>query len=236
MFCTQAHFVLEDKEIAVKIRSNSHYRNSGFNRSSRNACQSVTHKSLLGSSGRCVSEFGAFVPMRYGRMPFDSQYPWRVLLFYPFAEKERMIIMKKVLNSTVSLILSAFLIFCLAACSDNGTVGKDGLWANAVYSENAELGKGEKTLTVEVEVEDKTVIFTVHTDKETVGEALQENGLIDGEEGEYGLYVKTVNGIVADYDVDQSYWAFLINGEYASTGVDGASITEGETYRLVYTK
>ncbi len=144
--------------------------------------------------------------------------------------------MKKVLNSTVSVILSAFLIFCLAACSGNETVSKDGLWANAIHFENTELGNGEKTLTVEVEAEDKIVVFTVHTDKETVGEALQEHGLIDGEEGEYGLYVKTVNGIVADYDVNQSYWAFLINGEYASTGVDGAAITEGKTYRLVYTK
>ena len=72
--------------------------------------------------------------------------------------------------------------------------------------------------------------FEIHTDKETVGEALLEVGLIEGEESEYGLYVKTVNGITADYDKDGVYWAFYVNGEYAQSGVDSTTITEGETY------
>lgn len=72
--------------------------------------------------------------------------------------------------------------------------------------------------------------FEIHTDKETVGEALLEVGMIDGDEGEYGLYVKTVNGITADYDADGVYWAFYINGEYAQTGVDTTPVTEGEEY------
>ena len=48
--------------------------------------------------------------------------------------------------------------------------------------------------------------------------------------------VKTVNGITADYNVDRSYWAFYINGEYAMTGVDGTEIKAGDAYRLVYTR
>lgn len=72
--------------------------------------------------------------------------------------------------------------------------------------------------------------FEIHTDKETVGEALEELGLIAGDEGEYGLYVKTVNGITADYDADGVYWAFYVNGEYAATGVDSTPIAEGESY------
>ena len=54
--------------------------------------------------------------------------------------------------------------------------------------------------------------------------------LIDGEVGEFGLYVKTVNGITADYDKDGKYWAFYINGEYAQPGVDSIEITEGDSY------
>ena len=54
--------------------------------------------------------------------------------------------------------------------------------------------------------------------------------LIAGDESEYGLYVKMVNGITADYDADGVYWAFYINGEYAATGVDSTPITEGESY------
>ncbi len=57
-----------------------------------------------------------------------------------------------------------------------------------------------------------------------------ELNLIAGDDSEYGLYVKTVNGITADYDVDQTYWAFYIDGEYAMTGVDTTDITPGVAY------
>lgn len=70
----------------------------------------------------------------------------------------------------------------------------------------------------------------IHTDKETVGEALLEQKLIEGEEGDYGLYVTTVNGISLDYNTDGIYWAFYINGEYAQTGVDATNIMDGSTY------
>ena len=115
-------------------------------------------------------------------------------------------------------------------------VAPEGVWANATYRKDMEFGNGAKTVVVEVKAADQTVAFTVKTDKDTVGAALLEHDLIAGEDSAYGLYVKTVNGILADYDVDQSYWAFYINGEYAMTGVDTTEITEGVTYQLVYTK
>jgi hypothetical protein len=48
--------MLGDKEITVRIRSNSHYRIfiRIANESSRNACRSVIRKSLLGSLGEIV--------------------------------------------------------------------------------------------------------------------------------------------------------------------------------------
>ena len=81
-----------------------------------------------------------------------------------------------------------------------------------------------------VDKEGNETPFEIHTDKETVGDALAELGLIDGEEGDYGLYVKTVNGITADYDKDGVYWAFYVNDEYAPSGVDSTVITEGNHY------
>ena len=72
--------------------------------------------------------------------------------------------------------------------------------------------------------------FEIHTDKQTVGQALLDCQLIEGEEGQYGLYVKTVNGITADYDVDATYWAFYVNGEYAMTGVDITDINVADHY------
>ena len=57
--------------------------------------------------------------------------------------------------------------------------------------------------------------------------------LIDGENGAYGLYIKLVNGIEADYDKDGTYWAFYKNGEMMMVGVDGAVIADGEHYELI---
>ena len=141
--------------------------------------------------------------------------------------------MKQTIKITVSALLSLIMLLSLFACN---TVDAEGLWADATYRRDMEFGKGAKTAVVEVVVADEMITFTIHTDKETVGAALLEHDLIAGDESEYGLYVKKVNGITADFDVDQSYWAFYINGEMAMTGVDGAQITDGETYRLTYTK
>ena len=78
--------------------------------------------------------------------------------------------------------------------------------------------------------------FIVCTDKTIVGEALLEAGLIEGEEGQFGLYVKKVNGIVADYDIDKTYWAFYVDGEYGMTGVDQTEIEEGKVYEFRVSK
>ena len=142
--------------------------------------------------------------------------------------------MKKTVQSILSLILSIVVVLCLASCGN--TVDKAGLWENATYLKDKEFGKGAITVEVEVKVEDQSVTFTINTDKTTLGDALLEHGLIAGEESQYGLYVKVVNGITADYDVDQSYWAFYKNGEYMMTGVDSTTIANGEHYELVYTK
>ena len=142
--------------------------------------------------------------------------------------------MKKTLKAALSLTLTLLFIFSLVACNKEEAV--TGLWKDATYTEDTVLGEGAKTVTVEVKAEEKTVTFTIKTDKETVGAALIEHKLLDGEQDDYGLYVKKVNGITADYDVDQSYWAFYIDGEYAMTGVDGTPLDESATYQLVYTK
>lgn len=141
--------------------------------------------------------------------------------------------MKKTMKVTISVVLVICCLFGLTAC---GKPAQTGLWANATYTEDTQLGDGAKTVVVEVTAEEKTVTFTVKTDEKTVGAALLEQKLIAGDQSEYGLYIKTVNGIIADYDVDQTYWAFYVNGEYAMTGVDATEITEGVTYQLVRSK
>ena len=138
--------------------------------------------------------------------------------------------MKKIINSTISVILALVFVLALVSC------GSVGLWDNATYLSDTEIGSGAKTFTLEVKAGDRQVNFTVKTDKDTVGDALLEHGLIAGEDGAYGLYVKVVNGITADYDVDASYWAFYVDGSYAMSGIDMTEITAGAVYTLEYTK
>ena len=76
----------------------------------------------------------------------------------------------------------------------------------------------------------KTSLSTLRT--KTVGEALMAEGLIAGEDGPYGLYVKTVDGLTLDYDKDGLYWAFYINGEYAMTSADMTKVEAGATYKF----
>lgn len=140
--------------------------------------------------------------------------------------------MKKTFRILAALV-AALLLVSLVSCGKTDT---DALWQNASYTSDTELGSGAKTVKVEVKAGEKSVVFTVHTDKGNLGEALLDLGLIAGDAGEYGLYVKKVNGITADYDVDASYWGFYVNGEMAMNGVDGETIDDGASYALIYTK
>lgn len=137
-------------------------------------------------------------------------------------------------SHTLSVILCMVLIATVAlfitGCSDNsapsaatGTVAKDG----------SILGEGNTQFYLIVADKDgNEVKLDIRTDKTTVGEALLALNLIAGEEGTYGLYVKTVNGITADFDKDGVYWAFYVDGEYATSGVDLTEIVAGTTYAL----
>ena len=146
--------------------------------------------------------------------------------------------MKKLL----SLALSLALVLSFAACSNSTSSTPDsssdeqssvsqvveGLWATATYTENAKVGEGEKTVEMTVTAEDKSVVITVKTDAETVGDMLRETRVATGSESDYGLFVDTVNGIKADWDTDGTYWGFYVDGEYSSVGVDSVDIpTDG---------
>ncbi len=104
-----------------------------------------------------------------------------------------------------------------------------------VVSEEANTAVEENTAKyaftfIAVDKDGNETKFDIKTDKETVGEALVDEGLVEGDQSEYGLYVTKVNGIEAKWEVDQTYWAFYINGEYATTGVDSTNVEDGATY------
>ncbi len=127
--------------------------------------------------------------------------------------------------------LSFILCLVLIAAMAFGTTGcKEKPVEMTAVMEDGIIGEGEQMFRLTVAVKGEETVFDVYTNKETVGEALQELGLIAGEKGPYGLYVKTVNGITLDYDKDGWYWAFYQDGVYATSGVDKTKIIQGVTY------
>ncbi|MGN0448281.1 MAG: hypothetical protein ACI4GC_07025 [Acutalibacteraceae bacterium] len=108
--------------------------------------------------------------------------------------------------------------------SDSSTVNLD-----LASVEN--IGKGATSFFFTVTHKDGSeYVFRVNTDSKTVGEALSENGLISGEEGPYGLYVKEVDGETLDYDTDGYYWAFYQGSTFSATGVDMTDIEPEAIY------
>ena len=157
-------------------------------------------------------------------------HPEGCFYFYLFEKKERNLKMKKTIRNLLLTVIALAITLFAVACNNSDP------WASATYLENTELGTGAVTFTLEVKAEDKTVVFTVNTDKEILSDALLEVGLIKGEDSTYGLYLTHVNGMIADYDTDGTYWAIYENGEYAMTGIDGIVIASGATYTLERTK
>lgn len=97
---------------------------------------------------------------------------------------------------------------------------------------------GTKEITIEViNSKKESVVYEVKTDAEFLRQAMEEaDGLkFSGTESTYGLTVMTVNGETADYNVDGSYWAFYVNGNYCNNGIDSEPIADGDAFQIVYT-
>ena len=136
------------------------------------------------------------------------------------------------IRKTLSLVL-AFVLIAAAALA--GCSGKPAETTEAPQSagQATVLGEGAKVfqLTI-VDKEGATHLYEIHTDEEMVGYALIAHELIEGEEGPYGMYIKSVLGQTLDYETDGMYWSFYVGGEYAMTGVDQTPVTEGTAYML----
>lgn len=76
--------------------------------------------------------------------------------------------------------------------------------------------------------------FPIAASGETLREALEQEKLVEGEESEYGLFVKTVDGETVD-DGNQEWWCLTKGGEQVNTGVDGVKIADGDKYELTLT-
>ena len=157
--------------------------------------------------------------------------------------------MKKLLSLFLCIVLIAAMALFATGCGDNTTeipstsgateqaTGASDATGATQTQEVIEKGEGSTSFQFQVTDLDGTVTkFLIKTDKDIVGDALLELGMIAGEKSAYGMYVKSVNGVTADYDKDHTYWAFYVNGNYATSGVDTTKIAADTVYAFVRTE
>ncbi len=158
----------------------------------------------------------------------------------------------KLLSIIVAFITVAAMGFTLTACegiekpnqtiasnNENSLKENNESTPGSVYQEGmiryGNSGDKEFVLCV-TDIDGNCTRYYIKTDKSIVGEALKEHNLIEGEEGPYGLFIKKVCGMEADYDKNKTYWAFYIDGQYATEGIDKTEIINGCYYDLIITK
>ena len=140
--------------------------------------------------------------------------------------------MKKVFSAILCMVLVLTLCFGMVACGKKAPEATEATVATMVEGQTYGEGATAFTFTV-TDLDKNTTTVPIRPDEETVGAALVKLGLVSGSDSEYGLMVDTVNGITLDYNKDGKYWAFYINGEYATTGVDSTPVEADATYAFV---
>lgn len=73
--------------------------------------------------------------------------------------------------------------------------------------------------------------YDYETNKTSLGDLLAEEGIIEYEDSDYGRFITGADGMTADSSKEE-WWNVLVNGESASTGIDGIEIHEGDVYTL----
>lgn len=97
---------------------------------------------------------------------------------------------------------------------------------------------GSKAITLEVlNQEGQTSEYKVQTDAEFLRQAMEEakDFTFDGEEGDFGFTLYTINGETHNWNEDGSYWCVYVNGEYGMYGIDSQPVKDGDVYRFEYT-
>ena len=91
---------------------------------------------------------------------------------------------------------------------------------------------GRKTVTVQVVHSDgASRDFTLETEEACLGPALIAGGVVEDNQGPYGLYILTADGETAEESA-QEWWKLTKGGEMVNTGVDATPIADGDAFEL----
>ena len=132
----------------------------------------------------------------------------------------------KTLKMLIPMLLIATLLLCACGATETGaTEGTDA-------SGNTYVGCSFTVVVVHGDQTEKTFTYTAPEGK--LGAFLEAEGLIASDGADDGMF-HTVDGEKADWNENQSYWAFYIGEEYAMSGIYTTDIVDSTTYKLVYT-
>lgn len=140
----------------------------------------------------------------------------------------------KFLSLSFCMLLIAATVVFTSGCSDKKNEENSSI-PQTISSEQQitykTLGTGKTEFTfIAQDTNGEKAYFKILTDKKTVADALLEHKLISGDDGDYGLYVKTVNGVTVDYAVDGKFWAFYVDGKSSANGVSLTDVKAGAEY------
>lgn len=163
--------------------------------------------------------------------------------------------MKKIISVSlaVSAVLACALFFVSCADKETQTAATSGTQQEVTLSkqttaqpESATSGEVQTALTsvtgeeinisIEVVPEDgSSKIFPITTSCTNLADALTSSGIAQGSVGQYGFTIITVNGVTADYNTSNAYWAISVNGTLSQTGASAIELANGGVYTLTYT-
>lgn len=157
--------------------------------------------------------------------------------------------MKRIIAVLTALIIAVSFAACGAKTDSNPTEAPDAA-SNPVATQNNETEAPAEPVTIADgyttfgDKKDYTYAFYletvskdgtnkkygIYTKESTLGAALSAMGIIDGEDGDYGLMVESVFGEEHIYETTGYVWMIYVNGEQAQTGVDSIKLESGATY------
>ena len=120
------------------------------------------------------------------------------------------------------VVIAAVGIFCF-----NSKSGK---------SETSTTGTGSKTVTIEVVHKDSTSKeFECKTDAETLETVLLDEGIVENNQTDYGLYILTADGETVD-ESNEEWWCLTKDGETLMTGASETEVADGDHYEITFTE
>ena len=96
--------------------------------------------------------------------------------------------------------------------------------------------EGTKKIEVVVVHKDGTEkSFPVKTDAEYLAEVLVDEGIVEDNQGEFGLYILVADGELADYNADGGWWRLYEGDTPSNFGAEEIPVRDGDLYKVVYT-